>query len=241
MANFAIFGCTGGIGLSITQKLLNQGHRIFGVARNLEKLDDLKSKNQNIITHSIENPNFDEIEDSFKMADNYFENFSGIINCIGSLVLKPAHITNQTDWDNIILTNLTSSMSILRSSVKRISKEGGSIIFFSSSAGLIGLPNHEAIASAKAGIIGLTKSAAATYAKKNIRVNCIAPGLVNTPLSNRIINNKIALETSLKLHPLNKIGEPDVIAECIEWLISEKNNWTTGQVISLDGGLTSVK
>ena len=61
MANFAIFGCTGGIGLSITQKLLNQGHRIFGVARNLEKLDDLKSKNQNIITHSIENPNFDEI------------------------------------------------------------------------------------------------------------------------------------------------------------------------------------
>ena len=77
--------------------------------------------------------------------------------------------------------------------------------------------------------------------QQNIRVNCIAPGLVNTPLSNRIINNKIALETSLKLHPLNKIGEPDVIAECIEWLISEKNNWTTGQVISLDGGLTSVK
>ncbi len=241
MANYAIFGCTGGIGSSITEKLLNQGNRVFGVARDKERLDDLKLKNKNIVTCSIENPNFDEIEDTFKFADNYFNDFKGIINCIGSLILKPAHMTNEADWNKTILTNLTSSMAIVRSSVKRISKDGGSITLFASSAALIGLPNHEAIASAKAGVIGLTKSAAATYAKKNIRVNCIAPGLVNTPMSSRIVNNKIALETSLKLHPLNKIGEPDIISDCLEWLISEKNNWTTGQVISLDGGLTSVK
>lgn len=241
MANYAIFGCTGGIGSDISKKLLNQGHKVFGVARDISKLEKLKLENENLIIHSIKNPNFEEIENSFNIADNYFEEFSGIINCIGSLVLKPAHITSKEDWDNVILTNLTSSMAIIRSSIKRISKDGGSITLFSSSAARIGLANHEAIAAAKAGVIGLTRSAAATYAKNKIRVNCLAPGLVDTPLSKRITNNKLALETSLKLHPLKRIGNPQDITHCLEWLISEKNNWITGQIISLDGGLTSIK
>lgn len=103
------------------------------------------------------------------------------------------------------------------------------------------MANHEAIACAKAGIIGLTQSAAATYASKNIRVNCVAPGLVSTGLTKTITNNENALKASVSMHPLGKIGAPDDIASAVVWLLDPANSWITGQTIAVDGGLSSLK
>jgi NAD(P)-dependent dehydrogenase (short-subunit alcohol dehydrogenase family) len=118
---------------------------------------------------------------------------------------------------------------------------GGSILLFSSAAGRLGLANHDAIAAAKAGIIGLTLSASATYAARGLRVNCIAPGLVRTQLSEKITSNPSAEAFSTALHPLGRLGTPSDIAPLAALLLSEQGSWITGQVIGVDGGLATLK
>jgi NAD(P)-dependent dehydrogenase (short-subunit alcohol dehydrogenase family) len=118
---------------------------------------------------------------------------------------------------------------------------GGSIVLCSTAAARAGFANHEAIAAAKAGVIGLTLSAAATYAPRNIRVNCVAPGLVDTPLAARITANPAALQASTAMHALGRIGRPEDVASAIAWLLNPENSWVTGQVLGVDGGLASLK
>jgi NAD(P)-dependent dehydrogenase (short-subunit alcohol dehydrogenase family) len=120
-------------------------------------------------------------------------------------------------------------------------KQGGSIVLVSSAAARVGLANHEAIAAAKAGVIGLALSAAATYAPRGIRVNCVAPGLVRTPLTSRITENEAALKGSLAMHALGRIGEASDVASAMEWLLDPAQAWVTGQVIGVDGGLASLR
>lgn len=104
-----------------------------------------------------------------------------------------------------------------------------------------GFANHEAIAAAKGGVIGLTLTAAATYAPRNIRVNCVAPGLVDTSLAARITSNEAALKASTAMHALGRIGRPEDVASGITWLLEPENNWATGQVLGIDGGLGAVR
>jgi NAD(P)-dependent dehydrogenase (short-subunit alcohol dehydrogenase family) len=118
---------------------------------------------------------------------------------------------------------------------------GGAIVLISSAAARTGIPNHEAIAAAKGGVLALTLSAAATYARYNIRVNCVAPGLVDSPLAARITASDAARKASAAMHPLGRIGHPDDVAAAIEWLLDPHNTWTTGQVIGVDGGLASLR
>ena len=97
------------------------------------------------------------------------------------------------------------------------------------------------IAAAKAGVIGLARSAAATYAGKGIRVNAVAPGLVDTPMSAGITGNEMMLKASTAMHPLGRIGKPEEVASVITWLLSDTASWVTGQVIGVDGGLSTVR
>jgi NAD(P)-dependent dehydrogenase (short-subunit alcohol dehydrogenase family) len=110
-----------------------------------------------------------------------------------------------------------------------------------SAAARTGLPNHEAIAAAKGGVIGLALSAAATYAKANIRFNVVAPGLVKTGATARITESPAGSKTSLGMHPLGRFGEPEDIAAAIHWLLDPTQSWITGQVIGVDGGLADLK
>jgi NAD(P)-dependent dehydrogenase (short-subunit alcohol dehydrogenase family) len=114
-------------------------------------------------------------------------------------------------------------------------------VLCSTAAARAGFANHEAIAAAKAGVIGLTLSAAATYAPRNIRVNCVAPGLVDTPLAARITGSPAALQASTAMHALGRIGRPEDVASAMAWLLDPENSWVTGQVIGVDGGLGSLK
>ena len=118
---------------------------------------------------------------------------------------------------------------------------GGSIVLISSAAAGIGLANHEAIAAAKSGIEGLVRSAATTYAARKVRVNAVAPGLVQTPMTEKITSNERSRSFSVALHPLGRLGEPKDIASAITWLLSPDQGWVTGQVIGVDGGLGKLK
>lgn len=114
-------------------------------------------------------------------------------------------------------------------------------MLMASAAAEIGLANHEAIAAAKAGVIGLVRSAAATYAAQGIRVNAVAPGLIETPMSARITSNEAARNASIAMHPLGRLGRPEDVAEPICWLLGPTSSWVTGQVIGVDGGLARLK
>ena len=124
---------------------------------------------------------------------------------------------------------------------KFLKKNGGNIIFFSSAAAQIGLKNHDAIASAKAAVSSLALSASSTYARYNIRVNTIAPGLVDTPLTEKITSNQLSYNYSKNLHGLNKIGNPKNFIPIINSLIDKRSDWITGQTFTIDGGLSTMK
>ena len=119
--------------------------------------------------------------------------------------------------------------------------EGGSIVLLSTAAASVGLPNHEAIAAAKGGVEGLARSAASTYARYGIRVNCVAPGLVETPLAAGLLANDRARAASEALHPLGRVGTPDDVAAAIDWLVDPASSWVSGQVIGVDGGLAALR
>ena len=179
--------------------------------------------------------------EAFSEAKRLPGNFCGAVNCVGSILLKPAHLTTAAEFDDTIATNLGSSFATIRAAARAMRRGGGSVVLVSSAAASIGLANHEAIAAAKAGIEGLVRAAATTYAHAKIRVNAVAPGLVDSAMSRRIIDNPRALETSLAMHPLGRVGQPHEIAALIDWFLGPESDWVTGQVWGVDGGLATLK
>ena len=235
-----VFGASGGIGSAVCRHLASTGSSVGLASRASNRLDDLAAE--------LDSPKWEfDVGDPSTMesvvaeAVSHFGRLDGVVNCVGSLLLKSAHITSYEEWDDVIATNLTSAFAVVRSAAKAMRGEGGSIVLFSSSAARIGLANHEAIAAAKAGVVGLTLAAATSYASKNVRVNAIAPGLVRTQLTKRIWENSKSAESSRAMHALGRLGEPEDIASLVAWLLDPANSWVTGQVIGVDGGLGSLR
>lgn len=234
-----LFGATGGIGSATARRLVREGRSVLLAARNQEKLDQLAQE----LGAPVVIVNADDsgsIEAAFASCANQFGSVSGAVNCFGSLLLKPAHLTTDADWQQTLTTHLFSSFAIVRAAAKTMRQGGGSIVLISSAAARIGLANHEAIAAAKAGIQGLALSAAATYASKGIRINTVAPGLVRTPLTEKIWSAPASESASAQMHALGRLGEPDEVASLICWLLSPEQTWVTGQIFGIDGGLGTI-
>ncbi len=166
----------------------------------------------------------------------------GLAHCVGSLLLKPGHLTSDGDFDAVLDVNLGSAFRAARAALKPMLGQGtGSIVLVSSVAALTGLPNHEALAAAKGGVAALAASLAATYAAKGIRVNTVAPGLTRTPLTERIFRSEAALQASLALHPLGRAGTPEDVAALVAFLLGPESGWMTGTHLPVDGGLTGLR
>ena len=241
--NVIIIGSTGGIGSCLTNELSLSNNLYLG-HRNNQKFSDMKNKinSSNLLDGELINVNeFDSFKEFFEKANKYLGSVDCVINCVGSLLLKPAHLTSEEELHNVFSTNVYSSFSVIKHSFKYLRKNGGSLIFFSSAAASIGLKNHDAIGAAKGALSSLVTSSASSYAKYNIRVNAIAPGLVETPLTEKITSNEISLEYSKNIHGLNRIGKPENFIPIINSLIDERSDWITGQTIHVDGGLSNVK
>ncbi len=238
--NIVLIGATSGIGLAILEKLSGTQNNFFIGSSNQEKLNAVKSR-VNCRGTLIDVSDMDNFESFFKEANDTLENINVIINCVGSIMLKPSHMARKKEILETYALNTFNSIGTIKYGVSYLRQKGGSIILFSSAAASIGLKNHDIISSAKGAINSLVKSAAMSYASSNIRINAIAPGLVDTPLSSRITSNSSALDYSTKMHPINRIGKPKNITKCIEWLIDEDSDWITGQTITIDGGLSTLK
>lgn len=238
--SYIVFGATGGIGASLSRRLAARGARLVLAARTADRLEALADELR-ATPHAADAVRLEEVEACVEKAVELHGRLDGVANCVGSLLLKPAHGTSAVEWNDTIAANLTTAFAVLRAATKAMMDTGGSVVLVSSAAARVGLVNHEAIAAAKAGVIGLTLSAAATYASRGIRVNCVAPGLVRTPLTTRITENEASLKASVAMHALRRIGEPEDVAAAIDWLLDSRQGWITGQVLGVDGGLADVR
>lgn len=237
---FLIMGGNGGVGSTVARALRARNHQVVVAGRNESELEKLANEIE-AQSFTCDATKFEDVAAAVDFTTKRFGKLTGILNAVGSLYLKPAHITTPEDWLTVINTNLTSAFACVKFGAKAMMTSGGSIVLVSSAAAKIGMPNHEAMAAAKGGIAALALSASSTYARQKIRVNCIAPGLMDTKLTKSITQNEMQLDASLQMHPMGRIGTPEDVAPAILWLLSDESSWVTGETISIDGGLAHLK
>jgi 3-oxoacyl-[acyl-carrier protein] reductase len=227
MAHFLVIAASSGIGQAVVSLLKEADHSVFTTARDTTKITP---------DATLDATDFDAVDSVFKQAGE----LDGVVNCSGSLLLKSAHLTSKEQYQAVVDASLTTAFATVRGAGKHMNK-GGSVVLVSSAAAMEGLANHEAIAAAKAGILGLTLSAAATYAPMNLRVNAVAPGLTETPLTAALTGSETSRKFSEAMHALGRLGKPEDVARAIVFLLDPQNSWITGQVLAVDGGLSRVR
>lgn len=235
---YVILGATGGIGSELARRLHENSSNLTLVARTEETLDELAAELK-ALRFAVDATDRELVEHAVRQTREHFGRVDGVACCVGSLILKPAHRTSHDEWVETLTANLTSAFVAVQATAHTLGSEGGSVVLVSSCAGQIGIANHEAIAAAKAGVMGLTRSAAATYASKGLRVNCVAPGLVQTPLTGQLLQNQLFRTATEKMHPLG-IGEAKSVASAIAWFLDPEQRWVTGQILGVDGGLANL-
>ena len=239
----AILGATGGIGSALCRRLASRGCHLAIAARRQEPLDALASELGDAVklTRAFDATDATASEGFIKDAADTLGGLDGATNLVGSIILKPAHLTSDEELERTLRLNLWTSFGVVRGAAKTMRKGGGSVVLMGTAAAIAGVANHEAIAAAKGAVAGLARSAAATYAPSNIRFNVVAPGLVDTPLATDITSNEMATKASAAMHALGRIGNPEDIAPMIDLLLSPQAEWITGQVIGADGGLSRIQ
>jgi len=234
-------GASGGLGQAAAAALQQEGWAVALVGRSAERLRSIYGPEALCIEADVSTP------EGAKMAMARCQQQAGIptalAHCAGTTLLAPLHRTTLEMYRACLTANLDSAFFMLGAFVDalREAREPGAAVLTSSVVARIGVANHEAIAAAKAGVEGLTRAAAATYAPSRIRVNAVAPGIMDTPAVARIIGNDASRAGAAKQYPLPGIGNPADLARLMAWLLSEKAGWITGQVWAMDGGFSSIR
>ena len=223
-----MIGGSYGIGLPLV-KILNKEFNVHVACRTN---DQLQSENVNFIK-------FDALNDEF---DNSLipDEIHGFVYLPGSINLRPFKGLSVEAFKQDLEINLISLIKVLKTVMpKLVAADNSSIVLMSTVAVQRGMPFHSSVSVSKGAVEGLTKSLAAEYAPK-IRVNAVAPSIVDTPLANRFLNNDLKIEKSAQKHPMKRVGNSTDIAETINFLLSEKSSWMTGQIIGVDGGTSTL-
>lgn len=228
--SFLVIGASSGIGFSIAENLVAGGAEVFSTSRDITK---------EFPGNKIQ---LDVLGDAGEINLDLPDQLHGLVYCPGTINLKPfARLTDQ-DFLNDFNLNVLGAVKVIRQIVNKLKKaESSSIILFSTVATKTGMNFHSSVGVAKSAVEGLSISLAAEYASSGIRVNTIAPSLTDTPLAANLLSTPEKKEVSAKRHPLGRIGEANDIASAALFLLSEDSSWITGQVIRIDGGLSSLR
>ena len=224
--NILLIGGSYGIGYEVAKQMSNE-HVVYVASRTNEHLDG-----ENV--HHIP---FDVLSEDVASL-SLPETIDGFVFCPGSINLKPLKMLNLDAFRQDMELNFFALVNAVKSILPKMS-EGSSMVFFSTVAVNTGMPFHTSVSSAKGAIEGFAKSLAAEYAPK-IRVNTIAPSLVDTPLAKRLLNNDKKKEAMAVRHPLKRVGNVKDIANMVTFLLNPENSWISGQVFQVDGGMSSL-
>ena len=232
-----ITGATGGIGNSIVKRLSDAGAKILATGTRIEKLEELKSKFNNIDILKFDISKGEEIEE---FIENATKQLGGGLDCL----INNAGITqdnlairmNIDEWKKVIDINLTSTFLLSKFAVKKMLKNKyGKIINITSVVGHTGNLGQVNYTASKAGIIAMSKSLAIEYAKKNININCISPGFIKTEMTDKI--EEKFKEAIISKIPSSRLGEPEDVANAVLFLASDQSNYINGETIHVNGGM----
>lgn len=231
MKNYFIIGASSGIGQALAESLAKDGHSVYGTYYK----NSITTNNVNLEYHYL-----DVSEESINL-DFLPSSLDGFAYCPGNIDLIPFKRIKPEDFTSDFKLQVLGGIKILQSILPRLkSSKRASVVFFSTIAVQTGFNFHTKVAVSKGALEGLTKSLAAELAP-TIRVNAIAPSITNTPLAEKLLNTESKKQANADRHPLKKIGEPKDIANMAAFLLSDKADWITGQIIHLDGGMSTLK
>lgn len=231
MQNYLIIGASSGIGKELARQLAESGKQVIATFNK----NNPTTENPNIRFHQL-----NVLEDSISL-DFLPDELAGFIYCPGSINLRPFERIKPADFESDYKLQVIGAIKLLQIVLPLLKKSANaSVVLFSTVAVQTGLPFHTQVSASKGALEGLTRALAAEYAP-NIRVNCIAPSLTDTPLAAFLLNNEQKKETNALRHPLKRIGTTFDIANMAAFLLSEKASWITGQILHVDGGMASLK
>jgi NAD(P)-dependent dehydrogenase (short-subunit alcohol dehydrogenase family) len=237
---YVLLGATGGIGSAVARRLADNNARLILGARTEADVKALADETGGD-AFPLDATSFEEVQGIVSHSTDTYGRIDGIANFVGSILLKPAHLTSLDEYKQQIELNLDTAFHTVKAAARPLMKQGGSIVLMTSAVARTGLKNHEAIAAAKGGVAGLMRAAAATYANRGVRVNCVAPGLVESRMSEKILSSEAGRKQSEQMHALGRVGTPDDVAPAVSWLLDPETDWVTGQIIGVDGGLGTVR
>jgi NAD(P)-dependent dehydrogenase (short-subunit alcohol dehydrogenase family) len=233
-------GASSGIGEACAIRLARSGAKLILTGRCVDSLEQTASKIGDAVVEiapcDLQNVNgIDSWFKSLRERVGYIDHF---VHCAGVQVSKPIKSFSLQHFDQIMHTNLASAMAISKGlRFKRDKSKQGAIVFVSSIAGFIGQPANVAYGASKAGLMSLTRGLAVEFLRDNIRVNCVAPALVDTPMT-RKTQQEMTSEQYQKLidrHPMG-VGKPSDVASAVSFLLSEESRWINGVTLPVDGG-----
>lgn len=231
MANYLIVGASSGIGRALALNLAEAGHQVFATYNRNEVVSDHAAILYTQLNVLDENLSFDFLPEAL----------AGVVYCPGSINLRPFERIKPVDFINDYNLQVVGAVKTIQAVASKLKNNGSAaIVLFSTVAVQVGLPFHSQVAASKGAIEGLTKALAAEYAPK-IRVNCIAPSLTDTPLAASMLNSEQKRDANAQRHPLKRIGTTDDIVNLVDFLLSPKAGWITGQIMHVDGGISTLK
>ena len=232
-----ITGATGGIGNSIIKSFVQQEAKVLATGTNEEKLKSLKNTNNDIITKKFDISNHHEIE-------KFIEDTTNLLDGNPDILVNNAGITRDNlslrmsneEWNEVLNLNLTSTFLLCKFCLKKMIKNKyGKIVNITSVVGHTGNVGQANYAASKSGIIGFSKSLALEYAKKNININCVSPGFIQTQMTDKI--DPKYKELIISKIPSNRLGSTEDVANVVIFLSSDLANYITGETIHVNGGM----
>ena len=170
------------------------------------------------------------------------EDINGLVYFPGTINLKPFTMLKEQDYQNDLDINFLGAVKVVKKLIGKLKEaDGASVVFISTVAASIGLPFHASISPAKAALEAYARSMAAEYAGAKISFNVVAPSLANTPMAENLLKTERLVEASKERNPMKEIGSPNQIAKVVDFLLDADQNWMTGQVIPVDGGMINLK
>jgi NAD(P)-dependent dehydrogenase (short-subunit alcohol dehydrogenase family) len=233
-----ITGASGGIGRALARQLQARGYRVAAVSRQADRLADVEAH----LRIAADTTTPEGAASAIATCQAALGAAPTLLaHCVGSTLIAPLHRTRADAYRDVMRINLDSAVFMLQAWIAALQGGPGAAVLASSVVARIGVANHEAIAAAKGGVEALVRSAAATYAGQGLRINAVAPGMTETPMTAGMLKMPAMREGAARQYPLGGVQTADQVADAMAWLLGDGAARLTGQVIAVDGGFTTVR